>query len=212
VRHSAWTLLWHCDGICGATATQQLSPRQASVIVGCPALSIARKTLHKRPFEVRFDTAFAPVIRACATVPRPQQPGTWITADMIAAYCRLQDQFGLLACMPLTKIPQELKEPDVTQQVAFAHATKHAQILLEQRKQTFRPILMHVSTRILLPRVIDELVYISLECLVAARRVRVEPTTRVHCHIGCFLYRLHCEIFGRLDDDRALATDPGDPT
>jgi leucyl/phenylalanyl-tRNA--protein transferase len=45
--------------------------------------------LKKRPFEVRFDTAFAQVIQACATIPRPQQPGTWITAEMIEAYCRL---------------------------------------------------------------------------------------------------------------------------
>jgi leucyl/phenylalanyl-tRNA--protein transferase len=48
-----------------------------------------RKTLKKCPFEVRFDTAFAQVIQACAAVPRPQQSGTWITAEMIEAYYRL---------------------------------------------------------------------------------------------------------------------------
>jgi leucyl/phenylalanyl-tRNA--protein transferase len=50
-----------------------------------------RKTLQHGPFEVRFDTAFAPVIQACATVRRPGQAGTWITPDMIEAYCRLHE-------------------------------------------------------------------------------------------------------------------------
>lgn len=40
-------------------------------------------------FEVRFDTQFEAVIRACAQSPRPQQQGTWITEDMIQAYLQL---------------------------------------------------------------------------------------------------------------------------
>lgn len=40
-------------------------------------------------YEVRLDTAFAQVIRGCAAAPRPGQDGTWITAEMIAAYERL---------------------------------------------------------------------------------------------------------------------------
>lgn len=43
------------------------------------------KTLRNRPYEVRFDTAFGAVMEACAE-PRPGQPGTWITADIRAAY------------------------------------------------------------------------------------------------------------------------------
>ncbi len=39
--------------------------------------------------EVRFDTAFAEVIRACASKPRDGQPGTWILPEMIAAYREL---------------------------------------------------------------------------------------------------------------------------
>jgi len=39
--------------------------------------------------EVRFDTAFAEVINACASKPRDGQPGTWILPEMIAAYCAL---------------------------------------------------------------------------------------------------------------------------
>ncbi|NQW94727.1 MAG: leucyl/phenylalanyl-tRNA--protein transferase, partial [Polaromonas sp.] len=36
--------------------------------------------------EIRFDTAFAQVINACANKPRDGQPGTWILPEMIAAY------------------------------------------------------------------------------------------------------------------------------
>lgn len=46
------------------------------------------KTLRNKPHEVRFDTAFDEVIRACAA-PREGEPGTWITAEMRAAYGRL---------------------------------------------------------------------------------------------------------------------------
>ena len=47
-----------------------------------------RKTLRKQDFTVRFDTAFAQVIRACAA-PRPNQNGTWISDEMCEAYIRL---------------------------------------------------------------------------------------------------------------------------
>lgn len=41
-----------------------------------------------RGYEVRFDTAFAAVIDACAA-PRHAGPGTWITREMRTAYCAL---------------------------------------------------------------------------------------------------------------------------
>jgi leucyl/phenylalanyl-tRNA--protein transferase len=47
-----------------------------------------RKRLAKRDYEVRADSAFEEVIRACAA-PRAGHDGTWITGDMIAAYTRL---------------------------------------------------------------------------------------------------------------------------
>jgi len=40
-------------------------------------------------FEIRFDTQFEAVMRACAQSPRPQQQGTWISEDMIQAYVQL---------------------------------------------------------------------------------------------------------------------------
>ena len=49
------------------------------------------KTLRRRSFDVRLDTAFDKVIRRCAEVPRPTGEGTWITPEMIDAYCRLHE-------------------------------------------------------------------------------------------------------------------------
>lgn len=48
-----------------------------------------RKALRRRRFRVTLDEAFGEVIRRCAEVPRPDQDGTWITEDMIAAYEQL---------------------------------------------------------------------------------------------------------------------------
>ena len=47
------------------------------------------KTLRRGRFEVRLDTAFEAVIRACAEIPRPEQDGTWITPEMQQAYLEL---------------------------------------------------------------------------------------------------------------------------
>ena len=48
-----------------------------------------RRSLRQRPFEIRLDTAFEAVIGHCSKVPRPGQEGTWITAEMQAAYVDL---------------------------------------------------------------------------------------------------------------------------
>jgi leucyl/phenylalanyl-tRNA--protein transferase len=50
-----------------------------------------RKNLRRERYEVRLDSDFEAVIRACAAAPRPGQDGTWITADMIEAYCALHE-------------------------------------------------------------------------------------------------------------------------
>ena len=47
-----------------------------------------RKTLIKGQYEIRCDSAFEQVMRACS-MPREGQNGTWIQEDMIAAYVRL---------------------------------------------------------------------------------------------------------------------------
>jgi leucyl/phenylalanyl-tRNA--protein transferase len=48
-----------------------------------------RKTMRKAGWTVTFDRAFETVMRRCSEVPRPGQDGTWITEEMIAAYCDL---------------------------------------------------------------------------------------------------------------------------
>ncbi len=48
-----------------------------------------KKYLKKSPFEIRCDTAFLDVIQACAKAKRKDGEGTWITPEMLSAYCRL---------------------------------------------------------------------------------------------------------------------------
>jgi leucyl/phenylalanyl-tRNA--protein transferase len=47
-----------------------------------------RRELRKSTLEIRCNTAFADVVRACAG-PRRHQQGTWITSDMMRAYEQL---------------------------------------------------------------------------------------------------------------------------
>jgi len=58
------------------------------------ALHVSRslaKTLKQGRFIVTMDLDFPQVIAACAGALRDNQPGTWITADMMDAYCRLHE-------------------------------------------------------------------------------------------------------------------------
>jgi leucyl/phenylalanyl-tRNA--protein transferase len=56
-----------------------------------PRRSLA-KVLRNRNYEVRCDTAFEAVMRACGESPREGQDGTWITADILRGYCGLHEQ------------------------------------------------------------------------------------------------------------------------
>lgn len=47
------------------------------------------KFLKKTPYHVTFNYAFADVINQCAQMVRKDQPGTWITPDIIDAYTDL---------------------------------------------------------------------------------------------------------------------------
>jgi len=49
------------------------------------------KVLRNSNYQVRTDTSFERVMRACAA-PRSGQAGTWIDEQMIAAYCALHQQ------------------------------------------------------------------------------------------------------------------------
>lgn len=71
-------ILWHSP-----------DPRMVLEMDGLHVGRTLRRTLRRARYEVRWDNNFAAVIAACAEAPRPGQDGTWITAEMIAAYERL---------------------------------------------------------------------------------------------------------------------------
>ena len=48
-----------------------------------------KKVLRRNEFTIRLDENFSGVITGCSRAERPGQGGTWITADMIAAYTEL---------------------------------------------------------------------------------------------------------------------------
>ncbi len=51
-----------------------------------------QKVIRKRVFNITLDVAFPQVIRACAACPRRRGEGTWITTEMIDAYCKLHQE------------------------------------------------------------------------------------------------------------------------
>ncbi len=50
-----------------------------------------QKTIREKKYQVKFDTAFREVILHCKHVFRNGQLGTWITDDMVEAYCNLHE-------------------------------------------------------------------------------------------------------------------------
>ncbi len=50
-----------------------------------------RKTINKNVFEITFNQDFRGVISHCQKIKRDGQRGTWITNDMIEAYCKLNE-------------------------------------------------------------------------------------------------------------------------
>lgn len=71
-------LLWFCPG-------ERAILEFAHLHLG-RSLARARR---RSPLRFTVDAAFSAVIRGCAETPRPRQDGTWITAEMLAAYTRL---------------------------------------------------------------------------------------------------------------------------
>jgi hypothetical protein len=75
---------------------------------------------------------------------------------------RPYEQLRLCKGVLLTKVAQEWKEADVAREVGFAEASKDPQVRLEQGEQTLRPMLVHVTTGVLLLGVMHERV-VSLD-------------------------------------------------
>lgn len=106
-----------------------------------------RNVLNRKQFTVTFNTAFREVITNCKKISRKDQPGTWITDEMVEAYCKLHElgkaksmevwqneelvgglygvDLGHIFCgeSMFSKVPNASK-------VAFIHLAKH----LEQEK------------------------------------------------------------------------------
>lgn len=74
-------VIWHCP-----------DPR---MVLLAPELHVGRslrKQIARQPYRLTMDLAFEQVMRCCALVERPDQDGTWITADMLHAYAQLHRQ------------------------------------------------------------------------------------------------------------------------
>ena len=50
-----------------------------------------RNIINQRKFKVTFNTSFRDVIQNCKKISRKDQPGTWITDNMVEAYCKLNE-------------------------------------------------------------------------------------------------------------------------
>jgi leucyl/phenylalanyl-tRNA--protein transferase len=80
---------WPHDGL----PLPWFSPRRRAVIF-FDELHVGRslrKTAKRTPFTFTIDRDFRAVIRACSEAERPEQDGTWIAPNIIAAYTRLHD-------------------------------------------------------------------------------------------------------------------------
>ncbi|MCC6873723.1 MAG: leucyl/phenylalanyl-tRNA--protein transferase [Sandaracinaceae bacterium] len=51
-----------------------------------------QKRMRRGDLEVRADTAFVEVVRACAAVPRPGQSGTWIVEPLVEGFTTLHER------------------------------------------------------------------------------------------------------------------------
>jgi leucyl/phenylalanyl-tRNA---protein transferase len=63
-------------------------PRMVLPVGGLHVSRSLRRRLRRGEYDVTADTAFGEVIRACAA-PRPDEDGTWLAPEMVAAYERL---------------------------------------------------------------------------------------------------------------------------
>jgi leucyl/phenylalanyl-tRNA---protein transferase len=66
-------------------------PRMVLFPTGLKISKSLRQALNRRRFEVRVDTAFADVIKNCASANGRGKDTTWLTDEMIVAYTRLHE-------------------------------------------------------------------------------------------------------------------------
>jgi len=78
---------WYEDGL--PILWHSPDPRMILLPANLRVSRSLRKVMRDPHFEIRLDSDFEAVIRACAQAPRDGQEGTWITDEMIDAYRRL---------------------------------------------------------------------------------------------------------------------------
>lgn len=122
----------------------------------------------------------------------------------------MQNKLCLFKGVLLTKVPQELKETDVTGQVVLGDPPKHLKKRFQQGKEALRAVLMYGAANIFLFRMIDEVVNVSLQRLIASGRVRIDMAALLHCQVCGFLHRYGGKILDRLDNRATRSTDQND--
>ena len=100
VAYSSGIFPWYQEG--EPIVWWSLDPRMVLKPADIKVTKSLWKTIESNKYSCSFDADFEGVIRACATVPRSDQqvteeaedadePSTWISEDMIHAYCELHD-------------------------------------------------------------------------------------------------------------------------
>jgi leucyl/phenylalanyl-tRNA---protein transferase len=111
-----------------------------------------RRTLNQHRFEIRHNTAFREVMLACAE-PRADQDGTWITDEMLEAYCSLHamDYAHSIECWQDDKLVGGIYGLLIGE-VFFGES-------MFSRKKDASKIAMHHICTVLKPALIDAQVY-----------------------------------------------------
>jgi leucyl/phenylalanyl-tRNA--protein transferase len=68
-----------------------LDPRMVLFPENLKVSKSMKQVLDRKDFTITYDKAFKEVMIACRSVYRPGQGGTWITDDMLNAYCDLHE-------------------------------------------------------------------------------------------------------------------------
>ena len=109
-----------------------------------------RKTLNKKLFEVKQDTAFRDVMLNCAQ-PRRDDVGTWITREMLLAYCRMHElgYAHSVECWQDDKLVGGLYGMAIGSvffgESMFSHRTDASKVALEYLCNTIKPKLIDVQ-------------------------------------------------------------------
>lgn len=75
----------------GVTRWYSTDPRGVLPLENFHCPRTLRQLVKQRRFDIRINTAFEPVMRACKEVERGDRDTSWISDELVAAYVRLHD-------------------------------------------------------------------------------------------------------------------------